>query len=333
MQRISFQNLNDEFFRVLIKFGFIPERAKLCAQIFSENTLDGVHSHGLNRFPDFIERIQRGRIDVNAIPKMACNLGVLEQWDGQMGPGPLNAHFCMDRAITLSREHGIGCVGLKNTNHWMRGGAFGLQAADSGCIGICWTNTTKLMPAWGSAEIKVGNNPLVFSIPRFEGHILLDMAMSQFSNGKLDIFLERGKKLPVPGGYDSNGNLSNDPLGIQKAIRPLPIGYWKGVGLALVLDLVVTLLSGGQSTYRIACQGEEYGVSQVFIAIDVKNLVEEEFFKQLIAETVQDLKVSELLRGFDEVRYPGEGMLRTRRENLEKGILVNPVYWKKVLEL
>ena len=333
MQRIPFQQLYDEFYRVLIKFGFTPERAELCARLFAENTRDGVHSHGLNRFPGFIERTQRGRMDIHAVPKPAGGLGVLEQWDGRMGPGPLNAHFCMDRAIALARKNGIGCVGLKNTNHWMRAGAYGLQAADAGCIGICWTNTTKLMPPWGSAEIKVGNNPLVFAIPRAEGHILLDMAMSQFSNGKLDIYRERGERLPVPGGYDSSGALSHDPAEIQKAVRPLQIGHWKGVGLALVLDLVVTLLSGGQSTYRISRQGEEYAVSQAFIAIDVQTLAGEEILRQVVDETVRDLHEAAPLEGFEGVRYPGEGMLRTRRDSLERGVPVNPVYWQQVLDL
>ena len=123
--------------------------------------------------------------------------GALEQWDGHLGPGPVNATLCMDRAIALSRQNGIGCVALKNTNHWMRAGTYGLQAADTGCIGICWTNTMPLMPPWGSAERKIGNNPLVLAVPRPEGHILLDMAMSQFSGGKLEIYRRRNQPLPL----------------------------------------------------------------------------------------------------------------------------------------
>ena len=184
MQRVPFETLYDEFYRVLKQVGFVDERAALCARLFAENQRDGVYSHGLNRFPGFVAGLKSKQIDFRASPERVQGMGALERWDGKMGVGLINAHTCMGRAIALAREYGLGCVGLSNTNHWMRAGAYGLQAADAGCIGICWTNTTTLMPPWGSAEKKIGNNPIAFAIPRAEGPILLDMAMSQYSNGK-----------------------------------------------------------------------------------------------------------------------------------------------------
>ena len=121
----------------------------------------------------------------------------------------------MGRAIELARENALGGVGLRNTNHWMRPGAFGLQAADAGFIGICWTNTTVLMPPWGSAQKRIGNNPMVVCIPRKDGPVLLDMAMSQYSNGKLEVMRRRGDQLTLAGGYDEEGN----------PIPPPPEGY------------------------------------------------------------------------------------------------------------
>ena len=111
----------------------------------------------------------------------------------------------MARAIALSREHGIGCVAMANTNHWMRGGTYGWQAADAGVIGICWTNTMPNVPPWGGAEPAIGNNPLVIAVPRAKGHVVLDMAMSQFSYGALESYRKRGELLPVEGGFDARG--------------------------------------------------------------------------------------------------------------------------------
>ncbi len=334
MQRIPFQKLYDECHRVLITTGFTPDRADVCARVFAENTRDGVHSHGLNRFPQFIERAKEGRhIDIHAMPKKADGFGLVERWDGCLGPGIPNATFCMDRAISLAREYGIGCVALKNTNHWMRAGTYGLQAADAGCIGICWTNTTKLMPPWGSAERKVGNNPLVIAIPRPGGHILLDMAISQFSGGKMEIYRRNGEPLPVKGGYDTHGNLTCDAVAIHESGRSLPIGCWKGSGLALTLDLVVTLLSGGRSTYQLAKEKDEYGVSQIFIAIDVTTLVGEQVLHQTVGEIIDDLHDASPLAGHEKVTYPGERMLQTRKENLTHGIPVNTDYWQQVLDM
>src|SRR2546422_755430 len=186
MTRISYEDVYAVLLTALVKTGFDGERAKLCAQLFTDSSRDGVYSHGLNRFPRFMEMIQNGVIDIHARPELSGSFGALERWDGTRGPGNLNAHACMERAISLSREHGMGGVALANTNHWMRGGSYGWQAADAGVIGICWTNTMPNLPPWGASEPRLGNNPLVIAVPRAEGHIVLDMAMSQFSYGTLE---------------------------------------------------------------------------------------------------------------------------------------------------
>ena len=166
-------------------------------------------SHGLNRFPDFVRSCRDGTVGINADPELVARLGVIEQFDGNSGVGLLNAQFAMARAVEIAGEHSMGCVGLKNTNHWMRAGSYGLQASDAGCIGLCWTNTTALMPPWGSALKRIGNNPLTLSVPHERGHVLLDMAMSQYSNGKLEVLRRRGEELPLAGGHDESGEHQN----------------------------------------------------------------------------------------------------------------------------
>ncbi len=334
MRRIQFDTMVAELNRVLLKTGFAVERAERLARIFAETTRDGVYSHGVNRFPSFAGQARSGDgMDLHAEPERAGAFGVLEQWDGKLGPGILNACMCMDRAVEIAKELGMGCVALRNTNHWMRAGTYGLRAADAGCIGICWTNTTQLIPPFGSSDRKVGNNPLVFSIPRPEGrHFLLDMAMSQYSHGKLDVYRVANRRLPVPGGYDDSGNLSYDAGAIQAARRPLPIGHWKGIGLAMSLDLVASLLSGGRSTYQIAQEEDEYGVSQVYIAIHA-DAVAGDRMREIVDQTLADFRAAETLEGCEPVSYPGERMFRTREENLALGIPVEADRWREVLAL
>lgn len=255
----------------------------------------------------------------------------MEQWDGHVGPGNLSATFCMDRAISLAKEQGIGCVGLKNTSHWMRGGTYGWQAANAGCIGICWSNTMPNLPPWGAKECKLGNNPLIIAIPRKEGHVVLDMAMSQFSNGQLESHRLRGELLPVDGGYDSEGNLTRNPGEIEKSKRALPIGYWKGSGLSLVLDLLAVILSSGLSTFRLGQLPGEQSLSQVFIAIDPSKVSSSQFIEQAIEEVIDDLHSAASDRG--HALYPGERTKATRLENLEKGIPVVDSIWEKVTSL
>ena len=333
MKRVPFETLQDEFCRVLASVGFTDERAMLCARLFAENQRDGVYSHGLNRFPGFIAALESKQIDFRAQPEKTEGFGALERWDGKMGVGLVNAHICMQRATELAESHGTGCVGLSNTNHWMRGGAYALQAAEVGYIGICWTNTTRLMPPWGSAEKKIGNNPMAIAVPREDGHILLDMAMSQYSNGKLEVLQLQGKELPLPGGYDTKGELTVDPSEILDSKRALPIGYWKGSGLALVLDTMASVISGGQATHEIGKQGSEYAVSQVYIAVNATGLMGKAVLNETVTAIIDDFHTATSLDEDEKIRYPGEGMLRTRQESLEKGVLVDETQWQTLLDM
>jgi 3-dehydro-L-gulonate 2-dehydrogenase len=290
-----------------------------------------VYSHGINRFPVLIGNIKKGFVLPRADPVPVSSFGAWERWDGGLGVGNLNAYACMGRAVELARAGGMGCVALSNTNHWLRGGTYGLLAADSGCIGICWTNTQPNMPAWGGADQVLGNNPLVMAVPGPEGrHILLDMAMSQYSYGKMGVYAARGEKLPVPGGYGADGALTTDPQAIIDSGRTLPIGFWKGSGLSLLLDACATLLSGGRSVSRIPGGGVESGLSQVFIAFDLSKIPDQGSMRESLSGIIAFLKSS---RGPGEVRYPGEGMAAARKENAEKGIPVDEAVWESVLGL
>ena len=331
--RISYQKLYDCLLSVLIKTGFEKERAELCARLFTDASCDGVYTHGLNRFPRFIETIKNGIVDIHARPELTVSFGALERWDGRQGPGNLNAHASMERAIWLSREHGMGGVALANTNHWMRGGSYGWQAADAGVIGVCWTNTMPNLPPWGASEPRLGNNPLVIAVPRAEGHIVLDMAMSQFSYGTLESYRMRGEQLPVIGGFDLKGELTCDPGAIETSARPLPIGYWKGSGLALMLDLLAALLSGGKATHQITRDSlRESQLSQVFLAFDLTSIPEGSDMEKVTNQIIQHVQGLKSL-GDGKVRYPGERTLEIRKQNLAEGIPIEPGVWQNVQEL
>jgi 3-dehydro-L-gulonate 2-dehydrogenase len=330
MPRVSYQELFEALKSALSRLGVEPERASLCARLFTETTCDGVYSHGLNRFSRFVRMIHNGTIDIHARPELVASFGAFERWDGKLGIGNLNAHQAMDRAIELARQNGLGCVALANTNHWMRGGSYGWQAVDAGFIGICWTNTLANLPPWGASDPRLGNNPLVIAVPRPEGHVVLDMAMSQFSYGQLSSYQMSGKPLPVIGGYDLEGKLTRDPAAIEESKRPLPIGYWKGSGLALLLDLIAATLSGGHATYQIPVDPElETGLSQVFIAINLTALDQDNLAAKVANQIIESVQMPAPLTG-ESIRYPGERVSQTRRENLEQGIPVEQSAWEEL---
>jgi len=333
MTSIPYQDIYEVLLRSLLKVGFESGRAQLCARLFTDSSRDGVYSHGLNRFPRFMEMIHNGVIDIHARPELIGSTGALERWDGRRGPGNLNAYACMEQAIALSRRHGLGCVALANTNHWMRGGSYGWQSAEAGVIGICWTNTMPNLPPWGAVEPRLGNNPLVIAVPRPDGHVVLDMAMSQFSYGTLESYRRRGEQLPVVGGFDLNGEVTCDPGAIEASARPLPIGYWKGSGLALMLDLLAALTAGGKATHQITPDSlKETGLSQMFLAFNPSLIDRESDNARVVNQIIEYVKGAQS-SGDEKVRYPGERTLQIRKQNLAEGIPVDPQVWQSILAL
>ena len=334
--QVFYEEMKEKLQSILVKNGFDEKRAEESAKNFADSSLDGGYSHGYQRFPRVIDYIHKGYIDVEAVPEKIAGFGAVERWDGHLGMGNLNAKMAMDRSIELAKEHGIGMVAMSNTNHWMRGGAYGWQAADAGCIGICWTNTCPNMPAWGAVDGRIGNNPFVLAVPDQNGnHVVVDTAMAQYSYGKLSVCRQNGEQLPYPGGYDEEGNLTCNPAAIEKTRRVVPIGYWKGSGLSIVLDLIGGVLTLGRTVTKVGKECEsEYGLTQVFIAIRPEVLNQNpDKAQEILSETLKDIQDSIPVKEGRTIRYPGQGTLLRRKENLENGIPVNEEIWKKICEL
>lgn len=327
---IPAKEMQECFTAILLKYGFTQERASQCASVFTDSSVDGIYTHGVNRFPRFIQYIKKGFVKVDAVPSLENKFGGIEQWNGNLGPGILNALQVTGTVISLANEYGIGCVALRNTNHWMRGGTYGWQAAKAGYVFIGWTNTIANMPAWGAKDARLGNNPLVIALPYKDEAIVLDMAMSQYSYGSLELSAMKNETLSVYGGFDTEGKLTNDPSAILASNNPLPIGYWKGAGLSLLLDLLATILSGGLPTCEISKKEVEYGLSQVFIAIDISKLGNHSAIAKTIEQILNDYHQSVPLDETKKIVYPGEKILQTRKNNLAHGIPVLKRVWEEI---
>ncbi|QDH80206.1 3-dehydro-L-gulonate 2-dehydrogenase [Echinicola soli] len=329
-KRVDFSALQETLKQVLLHYHFPEERASLSAQLFAQASLDGVPSHGVNRFLSYLSSIEKGLIVPSAQPEAVAKFGGFERWNGHLGPGNLNAHAAMKGAISMAKSTGFGCVALQNTNHWMRAGNYGWQAVEAGCIGICFTNTKPNMPGWGGSEPKLGNNPLVVAIPRQNGPIVLDTAMSQFAYGKMAIYAKEGKEMPYAAGFDGEGKLSRSPAEIIQKELALPIGLWKGAGLSLVLDMLAMLLSGGQATFEVGKQDDESGLSQVFLAVNPENFGLDEWMEERLDAVVSDLKESGVFGKGNSLRYPGEQTLKVRAENIRSGVPVDEDIWIEI---
>ena len=351
--KVTFEQLKAAFNRVLISRGVDSETADACAEMFARTTESGVYSHGVNRFPRFIQQLENGDIIPDAQPKRITSLGAIEQWDAQRSIGNLTAKKMMDRAIELAADHGIGLVALRNANHWMRGGSYGWQAAatagrrqlrlaggsygwqaaEKGYIGICWTNSIAVMPPWGAKECRIGTNPLIVAIPSTP-ITMVDMSMSMFSYGMLEVNRLAGRQLPVDGGFDDEGNLTKEPGVIEKNRRILPMGYWKGSGMSIVLDMIATLLSDGASVAEVTQDNsDEYGVSQIFIAIEVDKLIDGPTRDAKLQRIMDYVTTAERADENQAIRLPGHEFTTLLAENRRNGITVDDSVWAKIQAL
>ena len=333
--RVPFEQVKETIKKAFLNVGLTEEQAEECAKIHTQSSCDGVYSHGLNRVPRFCDYVKKGWVNTKSTPQLVNARGAAEHYDGGLGIGILNAEFCMKRAVALAKEHGIGMVALRNTTHWMRGGTYAWQAASEGFMGMCWINTESCMPLWGSVEPSVGNNPFCIGIPHKDGNIVLDMAMSQYAYGKLQVMRLAGKQLPYPGGFDKDGNLTSDPGAIEESMRILPTGYWKGSSMALVLDMAAAMLSGGRSGDQMDDEGRGSctGCSQIFIAFDPYLFSSEKEVEEMLTRRIDRVHHAKPQREGDTVSYPGERTAATRAEHLANGVEVDESVWNEVCAL
>lgn len=321
MIRVPYREISETLTKILVKRGMSDESSETCAQTITGNTCDGILSHGLARFPRMIEQIDKNEINIHAEPKVFFQQGAIEKWNGDSGPGITNAFKAVDRSIELAEKLGIGLVTMRNTTHWLRPGAYGWYAADRGNALICWTNTTQNLPPWGSKTPLIGNNPMVIAIPRAGGHFVLDMAMSQYSYGALGEYKRKNEKLPAIGGWDNQGNLTDDPEEILSSGRLLPMGFWKGSALSIVLDLLGSALAEGDSSAEIS--PKESNLSQVFISINMKGSLGNK-------ATEIGNQIEELLKDQSNSRYPGQSVLKHRKLNMNDGIPIPEALWDDI---
>jgi 3-dehydro-L-gulonate 2-dehydrogenase len=338
MVRVPFEELLARIERVLLTLG-LGQRSALAAQLIAETDRDGIRTHGIARMPRFAEMVRLGRINPRAEPERIAVFGALERWTGHRGPGNLAAYAAMTRAMELARENGLGAVALADTTHWMRGGSYGWQAAEAGFAAMCWSNTLPNLPPWGATTPAVGNNPLIIALPRRDAAnrsapIVLDIAMSQFSYGTLSAYRERGELLPFPGGFDEHGELTRDPAAIERTQRALPIGLWKGSGLAFVLDVLGAMLADGRATFEIPADPlQEVGQSQIFLALAPSALTSMAELDRIAAGAIDLLHAATPIEPGGIVRYPGEGTLRIREESLRLGVSVDESAWNAMEKL
>lgn len=307
---------------VLRGVGANEEDAFIQADVWTEADLRGIHSHGVQRLPVMVTRIQKGLLNVNAKPEKTWSTGSVLNIDGKDGFGTAICELGLRELAPAVRKHGVGVLTVRNAAHIGMVGYYAERRAQEGLVCIAFTTTEVLVHPFGGAEALVGTNPIAIGIPANPRPFVLDMATSVSAMGKIIAMKHRGEKIPEGWAVDKDGRPTTDP---EEAIHGSlsPAGGPKGYGLGIAIAMLGGLLPGAEIGRKVlGTLDTDYRctVGDLFILIDPKAFPGAETIANGVKGYLDDLRASRPAVGFKQVMVPGDPEYRLREERLEKGI-------------
>lgn len=302
--------------------------AALLGNSLVEADLGGVHSHGVLRVPEYVAKLTRGGVDPRGRPTVVRDAGACLVVDGGNSMGQIGTSFAMSQAIARAETTGIAAVAIRGSNHCGALAPYALQAVARDMIGLATTNALPTMAPWGGAERLLGINPLGIGIPAGdEAPIVYDAAFSGSAHGKIRVYAQKGLALPGGWALDHEGRPTTDPLAAIDGLL-MPIGGFKGTGLALIMGLFSSMLSGAAYGTELGnmTDGPRAGQDGHFVmAIRVGAFEEVDRFKARVDGVIRQIHACRLAPGFDRIYAPGEKEWLTSRSYARDGIPLNDV--------
>jgi LDH2 family malate/lactate/ureidoglycolate dehydrogenase len=300
----------------------VPELdAHTIADALVDADLRGVHSHGVRWIPTYVGSIRTGTTNPRPRVRVVDDHATTAVLDGDLGQGHVVASAAGDLAVERALEHGVGAVALGRSTHCGAMAYYTNRAAARGCVGFASTNGNANMAPTGGTSRLIGNNPLAYSFPTRQGFpFALDMATSVVAGSRLLMAIERGESIPAGWAVDGQGQSTEDPRAWRERDGLLvPIGGAKGYGLAVVLDILCGVLSGGHFGAQRGQPGS-IDTSQFFLAIRIDCFVPLEQFLDRMDTLIEQIRSSELAPGSPGVFLPGEIEHNHKRDRLTNGV-------------
>lgn len=310
--------------RLFRKLGMTSTNAAACASDLTLTNLWGIDGHGVLRFPVYARRLKSAAMNANPEVRVIDGRGAFQILDGGAGMGFLVGHHAMALALESARGFGIGAVSVRNSNHFGAAALYVKQAADAGFMSFCMTNVQPNVLAPNGAGPVTGNNPIAFGAPTRLGFpFMLDISMSAVSGGKLLLAREKGESIAAGLATDRHRRPTKDPAEALAGYL-LPFGMHKGFGLALVVDLLCGVISGGAYQHGISSMysapDRPSDTSHMMIAIDPCLALEREDFLDRMDRFYHGLKSSPKQSGSGETYLPGEIEHECKRVRAATGI-------------
>jgi len=332
MPTISSTDLTRLVEAILEGGGVPPHKARVVSVSLVAANLRGVDTHGVQLLPFYIDQLLAEEMDPQTDGEVISEQGACLLFDGHNGLGQWIAEICCGHAVRIARELGMAIVTARESNHFGAAAWWAEKMRQAGQIGIVMCNASPIVPPWQGREGRVGTNPICVALP---GPWLLDMATTTVAAGRVfKAFINRQPEIPPGWAFDSSGVPTTDTAAAYKGMLS-PLGGYKGSGLAMMVEILCAVLSGGAMSTEIGgirFRGRLVRVSQTFIAIDVARFMPIEEFTARMEKLVNLIKSTPTAPGYDEVLVAGDPEWRMEAERLEHGIPIPEGNWQKLME-
>jgi len=335
--RVDSQTIERFVTAVFTKAGMREDDAAFFAEALVKTDLWGIGSHGVLRVPIYVKRLLTGAMNPRPQIKTIQSAEGLEVMHGDDGPGFIVGRDAMKRAIEIAETSSVAAVGAIRSNHFGAAGIYARMAAEKGMIGICLANVVQNMVVPGASKPVVGNNPIAVAVPTFgEFPFVLDISMSAVAGGKLLLASKKKERIPTDWATDKDGRPTDDPDEAFAGFL-LPMAGHKGFGLALIVDILCGVITGGafldkmKGMYKYPDDPSLTG--HFMIAINPLSIMRREALQNRMAEFCQVVKSSPMWDPSKEILIPGELEYRTSRERLINGIPIPASLYEELLAL
>ncbi len=314
-----------------VAVGLNPVDAQRAAQLMVEADLVGAEAHGIFRLPQYIERIEVGGLNPKPDIKVTRTAPATALVDGDNGLGHLVVDRAAETAIGLARETGVAWVGIRGSNHAGAASVYAALPIASGMIGIySAVASANHMAPWGGTDLLLGTNPLAIALPLGAGAdpVVIDMATTVVSYGTVKNYALTGRAMPEGWMIDrATGAPVTDAANSSNGVL-LPIGGYKGAGLAMILGLLAGTLNGAAVGADVvdfnADKKTVTNTGQFIVALDVARFVDPKQFAADTQRHLEELRRSARLPGIERIRLPGDDRAVRRRERASHGVPLSP---------
>jgi LDH2 family malate/lactate/ureidoglycolate dehydrogenase len=308
------------------KCGLSQQHAEWVADTLVQSELRNVSSHGIVRLPFYCQRLLDKGSKTNPDVKIVSQKPSLLLIDGDNGLGQVISIKAMEMVIERAKTQGICFAGVRNSCHFGMSSYYPMMALKKDMIGIAGSNTAIVMAPWGGGKSAIGNNPLAIAVPTGKPFpLVLDIAMSVVSGGKVRLEAVKGSKVPLGWILDKNGRPTDNPKDFFPDGTLLPLGH-KGYGLAVMIEVLSGILTQAAILSEITLWFDKTStpveLGHFFMAIDIGALLSIDAFKKRIDEMIDELKSAPPMEGSSGVLVPGEIEYNTEREYRKTGIPV-----------